>query len=302
MYIIEKFSLPRANLESRGQKYKFWCQNPNGNLFLFKEGREFTGENWAEVVAFQISKLINLPSASYILAEWSDPESGKVRNGVLSQKMLSNEHTLVLGNELLSMVDKDYPRQQIREVRQHTVSSVINILSIANVKAPIGYSDAPLTQGCDVIAGYIIFDALISNTDRHHENWGIVIIEKDQFYLSPSYDHASSLGRNEPLKKKKIRLTTKDKNYTVESYAEKAKSAFYPNSNSKNLQTCRDAAKAAIKINKNAKAWINKISGITDQDFKNILSEVPDTIINDIDREFALKMLISNRDYLSTLL
>jgi hypothetical protein len=62
----------------------------------------------------------------------------------------------------------------------------------------------PIRDGvlCD-LASYVVLDALIGNTDRHHENWGLVWrIEKlpdggARLHLktAPSFDHASSLGR-----------------------------------------------------------------------------------------------------------
>jgi hypothetical protein len=36
----------------------------------------------------------------------------------------------------------------------------------------------------------MFFDALIGNTDRHHENWGLINNER----LSPLYDNGISLG------------------------------------------------------------------------------------------------------------
>jgi hypothetical protein len=39
---------------------------------------------------------------------------------------------------------------------------------------------------------------LIGNTDRHHENWGILIeLQRNHWRVNvaPSFDHASSLGR-----------------------------------------------------------------------------------------------------------
>ena len=43
-----------------------------------------------------------------------------------------------------------------------------------------------------------MLDALIGNTDRHHENWGILVRRGRGVLLgevAPSFDHASSLGR-----------------------------------------------------------------------------------------------------------
>lgn len=48
------------------------------------------------------------------------------------------------------------------------------------------------------MASYLVLDALIGNTDRHHENWGLRVNgsdAQDRLSLAPSFDHASSLGR-----------------------------------------------------------------------------------------------------------
>lgn len=44
-----------------------------------------------------------------------------------------------------------------------------------------------------------VFDALIANTDRHHENWGMVFKkDKDEYSLriAPAFDNGTSLGHN----------------------------------------------------------------------------------------------------------
>ncbi|MFH1714788.1 MAG: HipA domain-containing protein [Elusimicrobiota bacterium] len=41
---------------------------------------------------------------------------------------------------------------------------------------------------------YFTFDALIGNTDRHQDNWGILYKSKGN-YLSPAFDNGTSMGR-----------------------------------------------------------------------------------------------------------
>ena len=48
------------------------------------------------------------------------------------------------------------------------------------------------------LAEYLLLDAVIGNVDRHHENWGILGKDVDgsvKGRLAPTFDHASSLGR-----------------------------------------------------------------------------------------------------------
>lgn len=46
-----------------------------------------------------------------------------------------------------------------------------------------------------LFAGYLLLDAVVGNTDRHHENWGISLGAGQGVRLAPSFDHGSSLGR-----------------------------------------------------------------------------------------------------------
>jgi hypothetical protein len=298
MLEVFNFQTERANLEQRGGKFKFWCQDETDSLILFKEGRAGTGENWAEVVACELAKKLLLPTAHYALARWFDHEKEVYKDGVITRKFLADNHTLVAGNELLNITDPSYPMKQGRKVKQHTVRAAIAILKEVDVGKPLIETGHTMTNAIEVLAGYIIFDALISNTDRHHENWGVIVTGKDTFHLSPTYDHASSLGRNEPQESKVRRLVSNDKNQSVEHYVAKAKSAFYGTTNAKTLMTCREAALVALSIIPRSKYWIEGISKFTFENLNNIVKEVPTEIMTDIDKEFCIEMLLCNRNFL----
>ena len=75
-------------------------------------------------------------------------------------------------------------------------------------------------------AGYVVLDALIGNTDRHHENWGLLIQRAEsgpRGLLAPTFDHASSLGRELRDDKRRALL----ENRTVDRYAERARGAVF---------------------------------------------------------------------------
>jgi len=42
----------------------------------------------------------------------------------------------------------------------------------------------------------LVLDAVIGNSDRHQDNWSIVLAPPTAIRLAPSYDHGSSLGRD----------------------------------------------------------------------------------------------------------
>jgi hypothetical protein len=48
-----------------------------------------------------------------------------------------------------------------------------------------------------------LFDALIGNTDRHQENWGVKFNPKGEATLSPLYDNGTSLGFDKSIRKVK---------------------------------------------------------------------------------------------------
>ena len=76
------------------------------------------------------------------------------------------------------------------------------------------------------IAEYLVLDALIGNTDRHHENWGILRKRTGndwRGFVAPSFDHASSLGR-ELLDERRERLRAEAR---VGNYAERGHGAIY---------------------------------------------------------------------------
>mgnify|MGYP000521846147 FL=1 len=58
-----------------------------------------------------------------------------------------------------------------------------------------------------------VFDALIANTDRHHENWGMIFRKKGDQYsggISPAFDNGTSLGHNYVEEKLDALLENKD--------------------------------------------------------------------------------------------
>ncbi len=73
---MEPFSIVQVpddaawNIENLGTKPKFWYRDEAGNRILYKEARPNTGEDWSEVIAAQISKLIGIPCAEYSFATW----------------------------------------------------------------------------------------------------------------------------------------------------------------------------------------------------------------------------------------
>lgn len=129
---------------------------------------------------------------------------------------------------------------------------------------------------------------------RHHENWGF-IINKNGLSLAPSFDHAAGLASKVSDKEAKERLQTKDKNYSVEAFCKKATTPFYKGD--KKLKTFEMIEELYKKeqTKQYASKWIEKIAKVKEEDYQQILDQVPqEFIITQNQKDFIKKMLLTN--------
>ena len=178
--------------EALGSKTKFWFQQ-DGRRWLFKEARDNTGEGWAENIAAEIAALMGICAATVELAEYEG------RHGCASLMFVDSARGEVLyhGNEILAGQVLGYdPAKKFRQ-SDHTLKN-IRAAICKLFPEPEMHDEVLIT-----LASYLVLDALIVNTDRHHENWGLLLrhsVESDErisgvLSVAPSFDHASSLGR-----------------------------------------------------------------------------------------------------------
>ena len=188
-------------------------------------------------------------------------------------------------------------------VSLHTLDAVMTALEEFDV-LPWPTVDPPLPatfDARDVFVGYLLLDAWIGNSDRHHENWAIIQRDDGRF-LSPSYDHASSLGRNEPDARMTGRLRGSDPRSTVEAYALKCRSALYETPDAAHPMTTRGAFALAMKNRIDAgEYWLSRLRGLDDQSASEILESIPDECCSEVHRRFACRILEINRHHLLAL-
>lgn len=283
-------------VEQLGSKRKFWFKEADES-YLFKEGRPGTGENWAEVVAAKLCELLGMPHADYELAECDG------QPGVITKSFVPSEARLVLGNELLGKI---YPGRydQKKQYKQttYTILRVLATLKYGRINVPIGWLPVNgVDTALGVFVGYLMFDAWIANQDRHHENWGIILTKMARVHLAPTFDHASSLGRNESDESKVDRLTTKDERRGMLSYVKRAKSPFYiyQQRNKPVLLSTHDAFLEASKyIKTEAIAWLDILSQVTDSQMLDIFGQFTNDEISATSKEFAISMLKNNQQVL----
>jgi hypothetical protein len=284
--------------EPLGTKDKFWYE---GGQFLFKQVRPGTGEDWSEKVCAELAEYLGLPHAEYDLAEWHT--EGQVLRGVRSRNFCAPGTALILGNELLAEVDPSYPAVASvsnYRVPAHTVDRVLSTLRLRELALPIGWTPPPFVEtAVDAFIGYLSLDALVGNTDRHHENWGVLRSPNGQLHLAPTFDHASSLGRNLRDNERAERLQTHDQNRTVEAFAKRAKSALFRTESDLKPQTALSAFLEAARFSRAAaQGWLDVIRTLRDTDAAIIVKDVPPDRISHTALEFACRLISINRDNL----
>lgn len=209
---------------------------------------------------------------------------------------------MVMGNEVLHVTNPaQYPKPEMdsktTRVKEHTVSRVLACLDNGKIGIPESKFDLKNLNAGDLFCGYLLLDALVSNQDRHHENWAIITNNRNNAYtLCPTYDHAACLGRELTDENRNDRLTTKDINRQMATFVKKARSELFGSNSDKKTLTTVDAFYLSIENRKEAKQhWMTKLDGLTNDKLNDILNNIPDEMMTATAKEFVFKMLIENR-------
>jgi hypothetical protein len=276
--------------ETMGTKAKFWFDHPELCTCLFKSARPNTGEDWAEKIAAELCFALGLPHAKQELGIWQG------QRGTVSPNMLLIGQDLIHGNDVLVGIVSSYPRQEKYNVSQHTLDIVLQAVGSRDIQIPLNWTSPPLIKSAvDTFIGYLLLDVWIGNGDRHHENWALVSTIDRTIHLSPTYDHASSLGRELTDEKRLERLQNK----SIGAYLRKNYSAFYAQSGDLKSLTTLEAFQFAAEIYPQAaEAWLMQLSAISSDWVEKLLCRVPKDRMSLPAKEFAAQLLAFNKDRL----
>lgn len=279
----------KDSIETLGTKEKFWFYD-NGIKTLFKAGRLNTGEDWVEVVISEICNILEIPHAKYSFAKYD------LLDGTISSSFVPSGARLIHGNELLvkayKTVDINYEQNTFYQLREYKLKVIAAILQHKKINPAfdiISYAEIDTAFG--MFIGYLVLDCIVSNQDRHHENWGLIVHDSN-LYLAPTYDHASGLGSKESDDKKEQRMKSNDKRFTVKTFVEKARTPFY--GSNKKLSTY-ESVKVCAKIDtKMTIYWLNKLEDLDLQRIEEIFSKIPMHMISQTSILFANEMIKEN--------
>ena len=280
--------------EPVGSKFKFWYVDENLGLSLFKEGRPGTGENWAEKAAAELAELIGLPHAKYELARWRDKE------GVVTPTLVPEGGRLVLGNEILNSVQPTYDKALKYRQRDHTVRKVATVMRSQPYPGPKKPSKHMVSlSALDMFIGYIMFDVWIGNTDRHHENWGFINDPDRGIVLAPTFDHASSLGRELTDEAREKRLRTGDSRHSVLAYCHRGQSAFYRRpSDTAPLMLDQVFAQFGELVPASASEWLDRLENVSQSSVNDVMANFHRELMSKPSSDFAKALLRANKERL----
>ncbi|EOE6710918.1 hypothetical protein ACKSBH_003393 [Acinetobacter baumannii] len=295
-YKVHDISLEEEDsYEQLGTKSKFWYfERDTNESILFKstktkEGARL-GEDWSEKVACELAELIDLPHAHYELAIYNS------ERGVISPNFINGkDQQLLAGNLLLrNYLDVKDVNPNIQYI-DHVHNIMINMIKLKPIGSRILSN---IESASEFFVGYLMFDVLISNQDRHNENWGMITSITGN-HLAPSYDHGASLARNESDEERNNRLETRDNGRKIPVYVKRALSQFHNPLNNKRLKLLDAFQLYGLKEKDAALAWLNLLEEkVTDDSVGLIIQKVPPTLMSEIAKKFTVQLILCNRDNL----
>ena len=150
-----------------------------------------------------------------------------------------------------------------------------------------------------------VLDALICNTDRHHENWGFLTTYQTSpagvtmsLRMAPSFDHASSLGR-ELLDNKAAEILAA---HGVATYTRRGHGGIYwEQSDRRSANPLHLVELASNKFPDYFREPIVAVASAPVDRLLDIVDEVPNLVISEPSRRFAKALLAYTHGVLSGL-
>lgn len=142
---------------------KIYLNPEDGELYYFKQSfkkgqRDYKYEFWSEIIASEIGVMLGFDILRYDIAI-----RGNIV-GCISKSMINQaSEELVEGGKYLQAFDNTFNPENVKQRNQYNFELIVGALNLFQ-------KENHLAELIEVI----VFDALIGNSDRHQENWGII--------------------------------------------------------------------------------------------------------------------------------
>jgi HipA-like C-terminal domain len=273
----------RLEQEPLGSKEKFWVERTDG-LWLFKFARPGTGEDWAEKLAAEYAHVLKIEAPRIELAAY-DGKRGCLCKSFIDEKQ---GEALIHGNEVLSGNIAGYDSTKLYSQSSHTVANILHAVQ-GVFSEPQEFETASQT-----LATYLVLDALIGNTDRHHENWGLKRTPRGTL-VAPSFDHASSLGRENSTERCQQILDGRN----LDGYLKRGRGGIYLKESDKHGASPLNLVVSVAKHYPDYfKGWRSKLEQLSDEHVRDLTYRIPENLASSVAKNFAISMVITARNTL----
>lgn len=168
-----------------------------GHRYLFKKSRRiYPQQFWAEVVAYHVGRLCDVP----VVPTFPAFDSHAQDCGALIEWFYGHgdrpKELFVSGGPFMKAAIKDYDFKRGRQHNFTTIEMVCRVLVHPHARvATVAKLDAGWLPAW---ARLLTFDALIGHTDRHPDGWGFLVRRRRDapadFRLAPAFGNGTSLG------------------------------------------------------------------------------------------------------------
>ena len=163
--------LDQMNTGGTRSKYIAVCPNTKDKFYYKTSIDKYFFEFWSEIIAYQIGSMLKFNVCEYIIAYNGETV------GCLSKSINSEGYSLIEGVNYIYAVDPTFLKDKNFK-KKHSYQLIKKALD----KEKISFS-------INKVIEMIIFDAIIGNSDRHSENWAIVVNSSEI-----SRDHENNLN------------------------------------------------------------------------------------------------------------
>lgn len=161
---------------------------------------------------------------------------------------------------------------------------------------PPGHTPSSRLSAFDVFAGFLIFDALVANRDRHEDNWAVLqpTLGDGVTRISPGYDHAGSLGYQLTDEKKAFLLEAGNR-MKFHRWVERG-TAWRFDPGAHQIPTLVELARQTFQsLNFGAQSnWASSITNLTPANVALLLGQFPQ--MSEVSRKFAYEVILTNAE------
>ena len=145
------------------------------------------------------------------------------------------------------------------------------------------------------LASFVLLNALVGNTDRHHDNWMLVYgVDSGQIWMraAPSFDHASSLGRELTDARREQMLSAN----TVLDYLKRGRGGVFRTVTDEYAPSPLRLAQILCRWRPElAENWRERLDSVPDSGIRTAIERTPPEFMTATARGFAYQVVVTSK-------